>query len=195
MAVLDACVLVPAGLRDLLLSLADTKAFRPVWQEEILAETQRNAIKVLIKQNVPPNEAAARSARTVAAMQSAFGDASLGRDRWEPLVARMTNDPKDRHVLAAAVGAEATHLVTENLKDFPPGTREGVIVQRPDAFMLDLLATSPAQTLAGVEAMASRHAKPPHTPAELAQKISTGERTGRFGAALLAMLNDGSWSL
>ena len=34
-AVLDACVLVPAGLRDLLLSMADVGLFRPVWQEEI----------------------------------------------------------------------------------------------------------------------------------------------------------------
>lgn len=193
-AVLDACVLVPAGLRDLLLSLADTKAFRPVWQDDILAETQRNAAKVLVKQGVPSSDSASRSASTVAVMQSAFSDARLQPARWKPLVPEMTNHTKDRHVLAAAVGAKATHLVTENMKDFPPASRRGVLVQRPDAFMLDLLATHPLQTLAGVEAMASRHSKPPHTAPELAQKISTGERTSRFGAALLEMLETGTWS-
>jgi len=33
--VLDANVLIPAGLRDLMLSCADVGVFRPVWQAEI----------------------------------------------------------------------------------------------------------------------------------------------------------------
>jgi hypothetical protein len=32
----------------------------------------------------------------------------------------MTNEPKDRHVLAAAVRGRADVIVTENIRDFPP---------------------------------------------------------------------------
>ena len=39
-AVLDACVLIPAALRDLLLSCADVGVFRPIWQDEILDEVK-----------------------------------------------------------------------------------------------------------------------------------------------------------
>ena len=42
LAVLDACVLVPAGLRDTLLRLAETpRLYVPKWSDEILAEVVR----------------------------------------------------------------------------------------------------------------------------------------------------------
>jgi hypothetical protein len=48
-AVLDACVLVPPALRDLLLSCASVDLFRPVWQEEILDEVRRNSVRLLVE--------------------------------------------------------------------------------------------------------------------------------------------------
>jgi hypothetical protein len=41
-ACLDACVLVPMGLCDSLLSIARTGIYRPIWSDEILAEVRRN---------------------------------------------------------------------------------------------------------------------------------------------------------
>ncbi|NEA32288.1 hypothetical protein [Streptomyces sp. SID13031] len=45
--VLDACVLVPPSLRDVLLSCAHELAFRPVWQDEIFDEVLRNSVRLL----------------------------------------------------------------------------------------------------------------------------------------------------
>ena len=48
-AVLDANVLVPAGLRDLMLSCADVGVFRPVWQAEIEDEVAAVIVPSLAK--------------------------------------------------------------------------------------------------------------------------------------------------
>lgn len=50
-------------------------------------------------------------------MRRAFPDAEVRG--YENLVERMTCDPKDRHVLAAAVRSDAAVLVTFNTDDFP----------------------------------------------------------------------------
>ena len=61
------------------------------------------------------------------------------RPLWSDHV--MTNHPKDRHVLAAAVAGRADTLVTENLKDFPPESAAplGITVTGQDDFLLGLL--------------------------------------------------------
>lgn len=42
--ILDACVLVPYQLADLLLRLADAELYDPLWSEAILDEVQRNLV-------------------------------------------------------------------------------------------------------------------------------------------------------
>lgn len=184
--VLDAAVLVPPGLRDLLLSCAEAEAFRPVWQSEIEAEVRRNGARLIIERTgVSPGDAEAEIDRTIRLMNAAFPGAQLPTQDWVPLVPRMTNQAMDRHVLAAAVGAGATHVVTNNLRDFPASSRPpGVTVQSADSFLLERLASIPDLVVAGVEAMASRHRKPPRTPKELAEMMAEGEQLRRFGAAL-----------
>jgi predicted nucleic acid-binding protein len=53
----------------------------------------------------------------------------------------MTNDPKDRHVLAAAVACGADTIVTTNAKDFPPTATavHGITAKSPDEFLVSLL--------------------------------------------------------
>lgn len=189
MAVLDASVLVPAGLRDLLLSCADAEVFRPVWQSELEAEISRNATRLRVRRGDSDQEAAAYARGVLAAMNSAFPDARLRDAAWRPRVAQMTNHPKDRHVLAAAVAAHASHVVTANLRDFPVASRPaGVLVQAPDRFLHDRLRDDADGVRLAVEAMASRHARPVHTSRDLANLMANGRFVPRFGAALLEML-------
>lgn len=44
-ALLDACVLVPVNLTDLLLRLAEADTYRPLWSAGVLAEVRRNMLK------------------------------------------------------------------------------------------------------------------------------------------------------
>jgi predicted nucleic acid-binding protein len=103
-AVLDACVLVPMPVADTLLRLAEPPAlYEPRWTDEILAEVTRTLVVRFGKsrQNALYREAA---------MRDFFHD-SLVKD-YEPLVEKMTNHPKDRHVLATVVACRADYLVT-----------------------------------------------------------------------------------
>ena len=61
---------------------------------------------------------------------------------YESLIPSMTNDIKDRHVLAAAVKSKANVIVTFNLKDFPPESLQpwGIKAQHPDEFLLELFS-------------------------------------------------------
>jgi hypothetical protein len=110
---------VPPTIRDILQCLAERDLYRPVWQEAIEIEVLRNGARLLVKRSgFDPGDVAVTIQRTVGFMHIAFPAARLDPSTWEPLVSKMTNNLKDRHVLAAAVGAQATHLVTSNLRDF-----------------------------------------------------------------------------
>src|SRR5699024_5984710 len=115
-AVLDACALVPIRLATTLLWLAEAGSCELLWSDRILDEVQRNLPKLGISQ-----EKAVHRVRT---MRGAFGEAALVDD-FDHLITDMTCDPKDRHVLAAAVRGKADTLVTFNLKDFPSDSTSG----------------------------------------------------------------------
>jgi len=139
-AVLDACALVPIRLATTLLWLAEAGIFELLWSDQILDEVQRNLPKLGISE-----EKAAHRVRT---MRGAFGEAALVDD-FDHLIADMSCHPKDRHVLAAAVRAEADTLVTFNLKDFPPDSTSGwqVDALHPDTFLTGLLADNPIEVV------------------------------------------------
>ncbi len=137
-AVLDACVLIPMPLADTLLRLAEPPAlYEPRWADEILAEVTRTLIGRFGK---TPEDARYRET----AMREFFPEARV-KD-YEPLVERMTNDPKDRHVLAAAVACRADYLVTFNLRHFPAESAKSHVanILGPSTFLIQLLAADPA---------------------------------------------------
>lgn len=128
-AVLDACVLVPMPVADTLLRLAEPPAlYEARWTEEILAEVTRTLVHRFGKTRE-------KALYRESAMREFFPDSMVAN--YEPLVAQMTNHPKDRHVLAAAVACRADYLVTFNLKHFstPSAQTDNVTVIGPSAFL------------------------------------------------------------
>jgi predicted nucleic acid-binding protein len=172
-ALLDTCVLYPAYLCDTLLRLAEAEAYRPLWSLDILIELRRN----LIEAGIPED----RVDRRIARMRGSFPDAMI--TGYESLIDGMTNDPKDRHVLATAVRANAEVIVTFNVRDFPePALKPyDLVAVHPDDFLLDQLDLYPGLTIdvLGQQAAAYRHG-----PTTTARLLPLLERAGlpRFTA-------------
>jgi len=128
-AVLDTCVLAPMPLCDTLLRFAEEPAlYIPKWSADILRELR----STLLRMGYSPSQAD----RRIAAMESAFLQARV--EGYGRLVSRMTNHPKDRHVLAAAVRCRADAVITHNVRDFRPQAARpyGVDIVTPDDFLL-----------------------------------------------------------
>ncbi len=79
---------------------------------------------------------AEQASRRIDAMEAAFEDA--GVTGYEELIGTMTNDVKDRHVLAAAVRCGAHAVVTQNVRHFPAESARmyDLEVLTPDAFLV-----------------------------------------------------------
>ena len=135
-AFLDTCVLYGATLTDTLLRIAEQDAFRPQWSSDVLEELHANLDAI-------PGLAPGAAERRIRAMVEAFPEAMV--EGYEPLIAGMTCDPKDRHVLAAAVHSDSQVLMTFNIDDFPEDSVAGfdITVVHPDDFLLDQIDLYP----------------------------------------------------
>jgi hypothetical protein len=105
---------------------------------------------------------------------------------YEQLIDVMTNDPKDRHVLAAAVRGGAEILVTENLKDFPASALApyDIAVVDQDTFLLDQLDLAPALVIAALRRQVSRYRREPRTVDDLLNLLAgPGHGCPRFARA------------
>jgi predicted nucleic acid-binding protein len=155
--------LVNAALRDTLLRLAEPPhLFLPRWSREIIDEVVRTLeAKLRLTSN--------QTAYLVTELEKHFEDAYV--EGYEPLIEAMTNHPKDRHVMAAAVRTNAQTIVTFNLKHFPVESLLpwNVIAQSPDDFLVhqyhldaDLVVQKlreQAEKRGGIERLLGIHAK------------------------------------
>jgi predicted nucleic acid-binding protein len=111
-AVIDACVLYSAPVRDLVIRLAQADLVRARWTADIHDEWMRNIL------SNKPHINKARLERTRLLMDEAVRDC-LVTDHHGLIDSLTLPDPDDRHVLAAAIQGEAEVIVTFNLADFP----------------------------------------------------------------------------
>ena len=128
---IDACVLFPTVLRELVLDTSDAGVFQPLWSERILEEWRRAATRLSDSDGMIAES-------EIALIKSRFPKAMVAAS--EPSMARLhLPDPDDVHVLAAAIDGRASELLTLNLKDFPTRTlsAEGIVRRDPDSFLLE----------------------------------------------------------
>lgn len=114
--VLDACIMMSGLLRPLLLNLAKTGLFAPLWTDKIGQEWQRNAARLW-----PIDPELLKSEWQ--SMQEQFPAANMGD--VTPFEASLKHtDRKDKHVAATGIAAVETtqavsiSVLTWNIKDF-----------------------------------------------------------------------------
>lgn len=157
-ALYDACVLYPAPLRSLLMYLAMTDLFRAKWTDAIHEEWMRNV------QADYPDISRAKAERIRDLMNAHVRDCLVSG--YEDLIPTLTlPDPDDRHVLAAAIRAQAEIIVTSNLSDFPAAilNQHGIEAQHPDAFIQRLLEFAPASVCGAAKNQRESLKNPPKT--------------------------------
>ena len=136
-AVLDACVLYPTVLREILQGAGAVGLYQPVFSDRILREW------VLATAKLGP-EAPVIAEGEAVALRAAF---PRGLERAHPEIeARLIlPDPNDRHVLASAIASGADAIVTFNAQDFPGHVlaAEGISRRDPDGFLWELQSRHP----------------------------------------------------
>jgi hypothetical protein len=155
-ALIDANVLYDVVLRDLLMQLALSRLFRARWTAKINDEWTRSLLANR------PDISAAQIDYTKAMMARAVPDGLV--EGYEKLIVTLElPDPGDRHVLAAAIAAQADVIVTLNLKDFPREALQphGIDPWSPDQFLAILSDVAPEGVIAAARECRARLANPP----------------------------------
>lgn len=174
---LDACVLYPNVMREMLLGAADLGLFEPQWSARICEEWARAAARLgAVQEMQARGEIALLNARFHRANQHGF----------EAIERRLyLKDANDIHVLAAAIHAGSDGIVTMNAKDFPRHilAEEGLARHTPDEILRQFFDQDP-EGLRGVAeaqlAAINAHAERPFALRALLKKA----RLPRLGKAL-----------
>ncbi|WP_242072141.1 PIN domain-containing protein [Nostoc sp. FACHB-110] len=98
----------------------------------------------------------------------------------------LTNDPKDRHVLAAAVIVKADIIVTNNLNDFNSQalTPWHIQAQSPDNFLSDLFDKYPVEIIQVIQDQSQNYKRSPKTLVQLLELLS--KQLPRFTKKILS---------
>jgi hypothetical protein len=166
-AFVDACVLMGALKRNILLTLAEAEFFRVRWSGPVLTETTA-AIEEYLKER-GCQDYAERAKRAVSAMEDAFEEAKVEDFEQLLCVCDGLPDSKDAHVVAAALKTRASTIVTDNISDFPPEILAplNLEVTSADSFIADTISLDLGRAVAAIKKMRVRFEKPELTPEQL----------------------------
>lgn len=166
-AVLDANVLFPFQLRNLLLHLAVEGLFQPLWSEQIVDECVRN---LRLRAELTEAQCAHLVGQMRAAFPEAWGTGFDGRADGLALP-----DEGDRHVIALAVHQEAEFIITRNLRHFPSDVLRplGVRPVDPDEFIVRLWRRNAPAVLCAADRHRLSLRRAPLTPERYLESLQT----------------------
>lgn len=169
-AFLDASVLYPVSLRNLLMRLTIDDLYQAQWSMHVHEEWIRSVLRDNPQVPVERLHAVrdAMDARAIDAMVTGY----------DSLIEGLTlPDPNDRHVLAAAIFGGANVIVTHNLRDFPESTLDSydIEVLHPDEFVRRLIGLAPD---AVVDAVRKQQARLKNPPVPMPELLALFERLG-----------------
>jgi predicted nucleic acid-binding protein len=158
---LDACSLVGALSRNTLLSLAEAELYRPRWSREILDETTQAIGGILAKHGEDSSKE--KALRHVEKIETSFPEGAVEDfDELQNSLQGYLSDPRDTHVLAAALKCRASVIVTENIKHFLEDVLASLNLEAltPDNFIANTIDLSQQKAIAAIAQMRGRFSRP-----------------------------------
>jgi predicted nucleic acid-binding protein len=181
----DACVLYPRVLRDYLLYAAEEGIITVTWSTEILDEMTRHLVA-----NIPGfTDESAR--RLVQGMTETFPDSTIDPSPGDyvPFVGLTLRDNNDRHVMAAALAAEATIICTDNISHFPQDLLAslGITVLTADDLLSRLIRESGPRMVAAHRAAVALFARATDESTIAALRRAGAEKTADLMTSALGL--------
>jgi len=167
--------------QDLLIRIGRAGLVQAKWTNDILDEALGNLARNR------PDITQDKLTRLRELINSAIPDCLVAG--YEPLIDGLKlPDPKDRHVLAAAIKAGAQVIVTANLKHFPAEHLApwNVEAKSLDDFVLDQISIDDRAVFACVQAIADSRERPPVTIDDVLSQL---ERAGLVESAAALRTN------
>lgn len=171
-AILDANVMYPVNVFDILAQFCIEGLFTAKWSQDIDEEWTRN----LLASRADLTQEQVYKRRDQQRM--ALPDWEVEAEKYQSLIeAIKLPDINDRHVLAAAIAGHADSIVTFNIKDFPSDVLDQYDIEaiHPDDFICLQLDLIPYQALTAIKHIRLRLKKPPYSAQEL---LDSYERAG-----------------
>ncbi|MCL4291425.1 MAG: PIN domain-containing protein [Acidimicrobiia bacterium] len=164
-AALDADVLVPILLCDFLLTAFDLGLYEPVVSTEAIAEVERNLVEDFPR--LDPEDIR----RRVSQMRDALDDHLVDPGLLDDVPGGI--NPKDRHVIAAALAGEASVVVTNDkrLRAEIEAADVGLAARSADDFAAHLWEHMPDAVNAVIGTLVAKRTKRPVTGEELVEAM------------------------
>lgn len=160
-AMIDACALVGARKRDLLMSFAWAGLFRPLWCDMVMREVERTLGRLYpdhIKEHT----------QLVNIIRSQFPSAMIERYDYVSVDLDQIPDVSDVHVIKAAVAGRADVVVTDNLRHFPKEVLNEFELEAlsTDTFLTQTTELFRGEALQTISIARKKLSSPPYQPSE-----------------------------